>query len=386
MLSRHWPRPAGEQAGADAAAFVAPSEQALVARSIAGALALVGDLAVGVAGDPDAPARPDGAFDLFGIGRARSGMRWPEPGEAVWPGEPPALWVVDDASDSHALAIAGALPQRSADGPAPVLGIVQAGSTSSPLPELAEHPAAAQPVAAQPVAAQVFNGLVAATQVGASTGWQHGSGGDMPGGMPGDVPGGMPGDTEARVDDVGLFLPTNPLAAQRPFLGFGPDSYVLVLCGDNDGANARWLAAGLARRHMITVYAGFATEWQGRSPLGTLPVGTRTDLWRLMARASVTVDLSPGEVVARECVESLLYGTPIVVPAGSTAAGHAARGGGLWYSSLPELFGCIEALDDPDTRLALSEQGRSYATSRYGDAGSFVERVARAVGASPSGS
>ena len=119
-----------------------------------------------------------------------------------------------------------------------------------------------------------------------------------------------------------------------------------------------------------------ATVWRARSLRGAITIDTRTDLWRLLAHARLTVDLSPGPLIARECVESLLYGVPVVVPAGTGAARLAALGGGLWFRDEAELLGCVEALDDQQVRDTLGEQGRSMAATWYGDAAGFVDRVA----------
>ena len=84
---------------------------------------------------------------------------------------------------------------------------------------------------------------------------------------------------------------------------------------------------------------------------------------------------------ARRCVESLLYGTPIVVPHDSRAREHAERGrGGLWFANAPELAWCIEAMFDPPIREAFSAQGRAYAEAAFGSTDRFIERVLAACG------
>ena len=56
---------------------------------------------------------------------------------------------------------------------------------------------------------------------------------------------------------------------------------------------------------------------------------TRMDLWRLVAHANVCIDLRPGSYIARECVEALRFGTPIIVPeCAGPAVVHAREGGG----------------------------------------------------------
>jgi hypothetical protein len=103
-----------------------------------------------------------------------------------------------------------------------------------------------------------------------------------------------------------------------------------------------------------------------------------------MAWARVTVDLRPGRLFARRCVDSLLYGTPIVVPADSRAREHAQRGrGGLWFENPAELAWCVESLLEPPTHDTISAQGLSYAEEEYGSTDRFVERVAEACGLTP---
>jgi hypothetical protein len=117
---------------------------------------------------------------------------------------------------------------------------------------------------------------------------------------------------------------------------------------------------------------------------GVVGVETRTDLWRLLAHASVTVDLAPGPIIGRECIESLLLGTPIVVPEASVAATHAHAGGGISYATVPDLLDAVETLADEREGAEVAAGGRRYAEELYGDASRFVERMARALGLSAS--
>ncbi len=128
------------------------------------------------------------------------------------------------------------------------------------------------------------------------------------------------------------------------------------------------------------VEGGTAAAWKGRALRGVVGVETRTDLWRLLAHASVTVDLAPGTIIGRECIESLLVGTPILVPEQSAAAVHARSGGGMTYSTVPDMLDAVEFLCDERTRSPVAARGRKYADEYYGDAGRFVDRVGRALG------
>ncbi len=96
---------------------------------------------------------------------------------------------------------------------------------------------------------------------------------------------------------------------------------------------------------------------------------------------AVTVDLHPGSLFARRCLDSLLYGTPIVVPHDSRAREHAEQGrGGLWFTDPSELIWCIEAMLDPSTRDTFGAQGRAYAEEQYGSTDRFIQRVTSACG------
>ncbi len=195
-----------------------------------------------------------------------------------------------------------------------------------------------------------------------------------------------PGDIPLAPAAIGLHVPVNPIAAQRPHNGFGFTDYLLVLTdrGPHQRSEppepsptplAAWLIARFPREHVVVVEDATASAWHNRSLRGAIRVDTRTDLWRLMAHARMTVDLHPGALLARECVESLRYGTPVVVPKGTVAASHAAAGGGLWFDDVAELLGCVDALADPEVRTTLGHQAQDWANERHGDPAGFVGRV-----------
>ena len=131
---------------------------------------------------------------------------------------------------------------------------------------------------------------------------------------------------------VNVHVPVNPLARLHRHHGFGFTGYQLVL---SDGSGSReepppaaaWLSSAFSDAEIVVIEEAAASAWKGRSLRGSVTVDTRMDLWRLMAHANVCVDLAPGPHVARECVEALRFGTPIVVPADSgPAAVHRASG------------------------------------------------------------
>jgi hypothetical protein len=185
-------------------------------------------------------------------------------------------------------------------------------------------------------------------------------------------------------EPVGLHVPINPLAIRSRHTGFGFTGYVLVLT-DRSGdlaaqpptAAVAWLTARFYGSYVVVVEAGKAAAWKGRALRGVVGVDTRTDLWRLMAHAAVTVDLAPGAIVARECIESLRFGIPIVVPHLSAAATHAQAGGGRTFASDAELFDAVEHLSDERTGSEVGAVGRGYADGLYGDAEAFVRRIDR---------
>jgi hypothetical protein len=188
--------------------------------------------------------------------------------------------------------------------------------------------------------------------------------------------------------DIGLHVPVNPLAAERPHNALGFTDYLLVLTDRGGGARraeddvtgaGRWLAAAFPRHHLVVVESGAATVWRCRALRGVITVDSRTDLWRLMAHALAVIDLRPGPLVARECVEALRYGTPVIVPEGTAAARLAAAGGGLSFDDMDGLFGCVDQVDDASRRDTLSTEGRVQADARYGDADGFVARVGAAL-------
>ncbi|HET7488904.1 MAG TPA: hypothetical protein VFJ85_13325 [Acidimicrobiales bacterium] len=109
---------------------------------------------------------------------------------------------------------------------------------------------------------------------------------------------------------------------------------------------------------------------------------SRTDVWRWMAHALCLLDPEPRRLLGREVVESMAFGTPVVVPAdGGATRLHADAGdGGLWYRSYAELRACVGALlDDGGLRATLGRQAEAYATGELGDPDAFVITVGDAV-------
>lgn len=192
------------------------------------------------------------------------------------------------------------------------------------------------------------------------------------------------------VHRIGAPLAANPSALSEPNTWVGDTDYILVLTGvdsDNLGELESELSRIIRYRFPdrpvgISYNDAFCAWHEGRVNSGW-PIERSSDMARLLAFARVTVDLRPGGLFARRCVDSLLYGTPIVVPHDSRAREHAQRGrGGLWFESPAELTWCIESLLESPTHDSFSAQGRAYAEEEYGSTDAFIDRVTRACGLS----
>lgn len=303
------------------------SELAFVTRSVAGALSRRGPVTV-LTPAPAGSTEPDGAFDLVGIGNRPDG-RWPEPEAARWTSrpDPRSIWVLDEATDD-ARALVDAV------GGMTVFSVV-------PAPRSAGDSVRTLPF----------------------------------------TPGSVPREAE---QPIGLHVPVNPLAGTSRHTGFGFTGYVLVLT-DRPGvppaqppvAAVAWLTARFYDSYVVVVEGGKAAAWKGRALRGVVQVDSRTDLWRLLAHARVTVDLAPGPIVGRECIESLRLGTPVVVPERTAAAIHAHAGGGKTFVNHADLLDAVGLLSDERTASEVGTRGRLYANEYYGDSDDFVTRVDR---------
>ena len=308
------------------------AEMAAAVRSIAGALSRLADVDVLVPGD--GPRVADGAFDLTPVGTPMRG-RWPEPRQAT---AAPLRYeaILVEATDGAGRALAASMAPGS-----PVWAVGRTGSSG---------------------------GRLLAVDLG--TGTEEGGHG-------------APG-----LHRVGLYARVHPGARTRRHYGLRSTPEYLLVLGDRLGmpespwpsARVRWTLARFPRHHVVVVEGGIARAWRSRSCVAQFEVHTRMDLWILMARALGVVDLLPGDVFARECVEALRYGVPVAVPEGSAADGLVRSGGGLDFSSTAELLTCVDALFDPPTREALSSAGKEVADRWYGDPDGLVARIAEILG------
>ncbi len=307
------------------------SEVAVATRSVAGALSRLVTVDVFVPGDGQPFA--DGAFDVTPIGGGRVP---PDPPVARVPRAPYRAVLVEAGDDDAELAAA-------------------VGSLAAGAPVLSVGPARI------PVDGVLDVGL---HDVGEPTG-------------EGPV-----------VHHVGLYARVHPGASGRRHYGLGTVPEYLLVLGDRPGVpttpspsdRARWLLARFPRRYIVVLEGGTARVWRSRSCVAQFDVHTRMDLWILVARAWGVVDLLPGDLFARECVESLRYGVPVVVPARSAADGLAQAAGGMRFSSTADLLSCLDTLGDPGVRAALASRGREVADRWYGDPHGLVARLAGALG------
>jgi hypothetical protein len=294
-------------------------EGSFVMRSVAGALSRQIEVEILVPGEPGSGGA-DGAFDLVPVGEGSEHNGWPRPASARWPvGEHPAVVVVE-GRDERARELAAAWAPDT-----PVLVVTPSADEAR-----------------------------------------------------GDVP--------LVPADLGLPVPISTLAGDRPHTGFGFTDYLLVLSDRAAGEESEpptpavaWLVARFPRDHVVVVEEATASAWWSRSLRGMVHIDTRTDLQRLIVHARAVVDLAPGPLVARECVESMRYGVPVIVPTGTLAAETAARGGGLRFSDIAELLACVDAVGDPDVARGLGEESRRIACSRHGRVEQFTAAVLAAV-------
>ncbi len=333
-------------------------ETATAIRSIAGALSQLAAVDVFVPGT--GPQAADGAFDPVPIG-AGADATWPAAADATTAARYRA--VVVEAGDTGALGLAASMAPD-----VPVLCVGRAGRAGQTAQ--ASHAAGATDagMSATARAATARAGAVLAVDL-----------------LPDE------GDTSTgpSVHRIGLYARVHPGASARRHYGLRAISDYLLVLGDRTGApldpwpsrRARWLLARFPRRYLVVVEGGTARIWRSRSCVGEFGVHTRMDLWILMAQATGVVDLLPGEVFARECVESLRYGVPVAVPDGSAADGLANGGGGLRFTSTAELLSCADALFDPATRDPLAARGREVADRWYGDPDALLRRLDGVLGA-----
>ena len=280
------------------------SEAAFALRSVVSAASRHWAIDVVVPGPFSTHPQGDGAFDVRAVGSPLSVGRWPTPGGSPWQELGTAALCLVESGDQGALA-------------------------------LARHHVPGTPIV----------GL-----------WGTARAGEDPGGhdavlIVAPTPPGKVGATPLRPlpgFDLGLHVAVNPLASRRRHNAIGFVDYILVLsdrvptrrvlggappvgptvADHPPSPSVAWLAARFARQYLVVVEDATAAVWRSRSLRGLVSVDTRTDLWRFLAHARMTIDLRPGPVVARECVESLLFRHPDHRSAGHHRCRARRRGRG----------------------------------------------------------
>lgn len=147
-----------------------------------------------------------------------------------------------------------------------------------------------------------------------------------------------------------------------------------------------------ARRDILTLRLGAASAaLASRSPhgarsweaLGSSP--DRPSFWSIVATAACLVDLNATDLLARNALEAMCLGVPVLAPAGTAAAAHAELGGGgLWFATPAELLEAVTALVG-DARLATDVGGAasSWAEPLLPGPADFGHRVQSALHAPP---
>lgn len=192
----------------------------------------------------------------------------------------------------------------------------------------------------------------------------------------------------AEVMDLRLNVAVNTAAAAHRLVGLSHfDNFVVFLRGFPPGTAEHAVETGYRRfRHALpgVGIADISNErWRtyGDDFDYTVPTGpSRVNLWRLLSQAIVLVDFRPGGLLGREAIESLLIGTPLLLPVSSTAR-HVIEesGGGFVYRDDDELLGRIASLTDPMVRKRLVAAGRDWAARVHGDRTRFVSEVTNCV-------
>jgi len=191
----------------------------------------------------------------------------------------------------------------------------------------------------------------------------------------------------ARVHDVGFVVEVAELSVRTPPFGFDGRATVVVAGDWNESLRGHDRVVAWATRLEHDLDGRATVRFVGPG-VQRLPAWSRAqfasahvDAWRWMARAVAVIDPEPQRILGRTVLESLLFATPVVVPADGGASRHHAEAGnaGLWYRSYAELRACVEALLQDGVASTMGSQGRTYARGRVCDTDRFVRRVGDAV-------
>lgn len=141
-----------------------------------------------------------------------------------------------------------------------------------------------------------------------------------------------------------------------------------------------WITA-LARRFQAGMQVRAVGPGAASLPFGVPNTEARIDAWWWMSRAVAVLDPQPHRLLGQEELEAFFLGVPVVVAAtGGAAREHAEAGnGGLWIRVDEEVIASVERLRDPAVARSLGEQGRGYATDRFGDTDTYVKGVVEMI-------
>jgi hypothetical protein len=191
-----------------------------------------------------------------------------------------------------------------------------------------------------------------------------------------------------EVREVPIAFPVNARAAAERVAGLSRfDHYVLFLRGFPRGTVPYSLVPDYARVRRTLNDAGIADvsheAWRtfGEGFEYEVAVSpSRVNLWRLMSHAIATVDLRPGNLLGREVIESLLVGTPVLVPSGSWMRTLVEEsGGGSAFASEDELIDQLARLEPPARHRQVADVGREWAQRKHGDHARFVAELTAVV-------
>ena len=188
-------------------------------------------------------------------------------------------------------------------------------------------------------------------------------------------------DRPDRVANLGFLVGVNSFARVTEPYDYVDASWIVVVDNWYDSpaeAILGW-ADDLEQRHGLSVrLIGPGAE---RYRQGAIRSASRLDIWRWICRAVALFDPARDRLLGRDVLEAMLYATPVVVHAsGGANREHAELAdGGLWYRTREEFLAVVAALREPDVRAALGAQGRSYAERYFADPDRFIKRVAELI-------
>ncbi|MHB8439402.1 MAG: glycosyltransferase [Acidimicrobiales bacterium] len=196
---------------------------------------------------------------------------------------------------------------------------------------------------------------------------------------------------DLRIVDVGLPIAANPSVHREPNSYLSGTEYVLVRVREpwatrgESHTLAKLVVASMASSCVVVACPDQVVRFLGGEASAIPSAAGDGDLLRLIAWASVFVDVAPGPLFARETVTALQYGIPVLAPTSSRAAAHLSGGRGMVFDNARALVEALGILDEPMNRRRLGEAGRRYAAKHYAGGEAFVERVRQALdGLSPS--